>query len=406
VAGFAHWLETEDCGWVDYVQWTGSAPSENQTWDETTYTYDPSGRRIEKNVDGYKTRYVYDGGNVIAEYDDNNNLTRKYIHGARVDELVCMIDVSDNNAAYYYHYDALGSVVALSNSSGDSCQSYEYSAYGQVAVEYPEFKANPYMFTGRRFDYETGLYYYRARYYNPYIGRFLQTDPIGYSAGMNLYAYCRNNPLVLTDPSGCDPFDSNDANDANDSGYVDPLKQFSAGEYTWWEYTDGTDAVPLSEAPPTLAASMAVTWALSQLGNEDYGFEGKVDNFPKKKWKCNKFVRDAYVKGADVDYPHYKRNLRMRILRQPAWPINANDLANPDFTGDNVPGLDSYPVLDGGSLKVGDIVSFSSGGEGLGHTSIYIGNGQIIQAGPKDVKITKITARQGYEDMVVRRYQP
>ncbi|MBC8469556.1 MAG: hypothetical protein H8D56_08800 [Planctomycetes bacterium] len=54
--------------------------------------------------------YVYDGGNVIAEYDGNNNLTRKYIHGARVDEMVCMIDVADSNAVYYYHYDGLGSV--------------------------------------------------------------------------------------------------------------------------------------------------------------------------------------------------------------------------------------------------------------------------------------------------------
>jgi RHS repeat-associated protein len=59
------------------------------------------------------------------------------------------------------------------------------------------------MFTGRRFDYETGLYYYRARYYNPYIGRFLQTDPIGYGDGINWYAYCGNNPLAFIDPSGC-----------------------------------------------------------------------------------------------------------------------------------------------------------------------------------------------------------
>jgi uncharacterized protein RhaS with RHS repeats len=73
---------------------------------------------------------------------------------------------------YYYHYDALGSVVALSDSSGDTVQSYQYSAYGQVAASDPNFTANPYLFTGRRFDYETGLYYYRARYYNPYIGWF------------------------------------------------------------------------------------------------------------------------------------------------------------------------------------------------------------------------------------------
>jgi RHS repeat-associated protein len=85
-----------------------------------------------------------------------------------------------------------------------------------VAASDPNFTANPYLFTGRRFDCETGLYYYRARYYNPYIGPFLQTDPVGYSAGMNLYTYCGNNPLVLTDPSGRNPYDSNDSNDATD----------------------------------------------------------------------------------------------------------------------------------------------------------------------------------------------
>jgi len=63
---------------------------------------------------------------------------------------------------------ALGSVAALSDSSGDSCQSYEYSVFGQVAASDPNFIANPYMFTGRRFDYETGLYCYSSKSYNPY----------------------------------------------------------------------------------------------------------------------------------------------------------------------------------------------------------------------------------------------
>jgi len=193
--------------WPAFVQWTGPSPAQDpNNWDTITYKYDPAGRRIKKKVDNYTIRYIYDGGNVIGEYDGNNNLTRKYIHGARVDELVCMIDVVDSNAVYYYHYDATGSVVALSDSDGDSCQSYEYSVYGQTAVSDPNFIANPYMFTGRRFDYETGLYYYRARYYNPYIGRFLQTDPIGYSAGMNLYAYCGNNPLSFVDPLGLEKY--------------------------------------------------------------------------------------------------------------------------------------------------------------------------------------------------------
>jgi len=113
-----------------------------------------------------------------------------------------MIDAVDNDAEYYYHYDGLGSVVALSDSAGDTVQTYGYSVYGQVAASDPDFLTNPYMFTGRRFDFETGLYYYRARYYNPYIGRFLQTDPVGYGDGINWYLYCANNPVGMVDPSG------------------------------------------------------------------------------------------------------------------------------------------------------------------------------------------------------------
>ena len=94
---------------------------------------------------------------------------------------------------YYYHFDALGSVVALTNSSGNTVEVYEYAVYGQVGASDPNHP-NRFMFTGREYDKETGLYYYRARYYNPQIGRFLQTDPVGYGAGMNLYRYCDNNP--------------------------------------------------------------------------------------------------------------------------------------------------------------------------------------------------------------------
>jgi hypothetical protein len=80
--------------------------------------------RIEKDIDGDTTTYVYDGGNVIAEYDDSDDLASKYIHGARVDELVCMMHVADSNAVFYYHYDGLGSIVALSDSSGNTTPTY------------------------------------------------------------------------------------------------------------------------------------------------------------------------------------------------------------------------------------------------------------------------------------------
>jgi RHS repeat-associated protein len=117
--------------------------------------------------------------------------------------------VADANETYYYHFDGLGSVVALSDVNNVLVERYAYDVFGRSTIrdangaEISETAVgNPYLFTGRRYDAETALYYYRARYYDYYAGRFLQPDRLGYVDGLNLHAYCRNNPTNWIDPSG------------------------------------------------------------------------------------------------------------------------------------------------------------------------------------------------------------
>jgi RHS repeat-associated protein len=166
-----------------------------------TYAYDFAGRRVSKTTGGVTTRYVYDGDQIIAEYQ-NDTLVRKFIYGPGIDEPICMSVVLSpgSEVLYYYHFDGLGSVVALSDNDGDIVERYSYDVFGEP--NRTSNVNNPYLFTGRAYDSETGLYYYRARYYKPSIGRFLQTDPVGYIVGFNLYTYCGNNPLNFHDPSG------------------------------------------------------------------------------------------------------------------------------------------------------------------------------------------------------------
>ncbi len=173
------------------------------------FTYDPLSRRIGKQLtmikDGVtKTQvwsYVYDEDNVVVEiYTDENNITTKtfYTHGPGVDEHLAM---ERGGQIYYYYADGLGSISTITDAVQHVVQAYEYDSYGMV-TPHANFR-NSYAYTGREWDKETGLYYYRARYYDPMEGRFISKDPISFAGGdINLYGYVQQNQINMTDPLG------------------------------------------------------------------------------------------------------------------------------------------------------------------------------------------------------------
>lgn len=165
----------------------------------TVYKYGPDGNRVElRNAAGVTSRFFYDGDDELVEYNASGAPVAQYRHGLATDEI---LSVYRDNTRYYAHRDGLGSVVALSDAAGVMQATYSYDAFGQVLDETGTVD-NPYGFTGRRLDDDTGLMYYRARYYDPEIGRFTQEDPSGIDDGLNLYAYVNNNPISKVDPTG------------------------------------------------------------------------------------------------------------------------------------------------------------------------------------------------------------
>jgi len=165
-----------------------------------SFIYDALGRRISKTINGATTDYLYDGNDIVAEIQ-GGVVAATYLRGLNIDEPFIRQSSSGNE---FYHTDALGSVLALTNDAGAVQTTYRYDPFGNTTVT--GTSTNPFQYTGREND-GTGVYYYRARYYSPTMQRFISEDPIGFYGGdVNFYAYVGNNPLRWRDPLGLDWF--------------------------------------------------------------------------------------------------------------------------------------------------------------------------------------------------------
>jgi RHS repeat-associated protein len=189
--------------------------SESRT--RTKYTYDGNRMRVKKTGGTLYWRDV--AGNVIAETDLSGNNVNEYVflNGRRV------VRRKSTGDTYYYQVDQLGSVRAITTSTGAVCYDTDYSPYGQE-FSHTNTCAQNYKFTGYERDSETGLDYAFNRYYDSRIGRFMSSDPLGPASAnyddpqsMNRYAYVLNNPMSSADPRGLDCVYLNDAGDGYES---------------------------------------------------------------------------------------------------------------------------------------------------------------------------------------------
>jgi RHS repeat-associated protein len=163
------------------------------------FKYDPFGRKIEKSSSAGTSIYAYDAdNNLIEETNSSGAAVARYAQTETIDEPPAMLR---SGTTSYYQQDGISSITSLINGAGTLTQTYTFDSFGKTTASSGSL-TNPFQYAGREFDAETGLYYMRARYFDPATGRFISEDPVGFDGGGDFYEYSFNEPTTFTDPFG------------------------------------------------------------------------------------------------------------------------------------------------------------------------------------------------------------
>jgi len=255
---------------------TAGTPSVN-----AAYAYDALGRRVSKSSGNTITVFVHTNYQIATEYKSVNGgeftENQSFVYATYIDDPIALIST---NGTYFYHSNQQYSISAITDSNGNLSERYGYNAYGKpVIITDSILVDNPYFFTGRQLDSETGLFYFRARYYDASLGQFISRDPLNYVDGMNLYrGYFASN--------GLDAFGLDDS-DQTKKPTVPPADIMPGHIVTMI-----TDKAVVTEKNPSASFALWVELPESQRGRIETGLTSAQDiadtaeSLVKKKGQC------------------------------------------------------------------------------------------------------------------------